>query len=372
MRLLSSGVDGLDALLGGWAGGDNVVWLTERTRLYESVERSFCTVTAEGRTVIDIVATRGRAERPPADVIVDATPGSALARPGPLADALDAQLRDHPGACILVDGFGALVRRWGQAEAAAFFARVCPTMLQSGAITYWRMPPTAGDMIAERIRQVTQCLLHLEGSRVRVTKAEGRPRTVLGSTHDVHLVDGRAVVTVNPTSGRLARGLRAVRADLGLTQQQLAAAAGVTPSAISQAESGVRGLSVDTLIQLADRLDVSVDRLVSGTPAPGYQLARHDRRPTAGDRTVIPLADDASVGLRCHLVLLDGNERGAPPWTHKGVELVAVTSGLVQVDVGGDTPVLRGGDSLLVTASSITGWANLRPEPAAFYWIVRD
>ena len=152
--MISSGVEGLDRLLGGWAGGDNVVWLTERSRVYEAIERAFLEGTAAGRPGIVGAATRGRADQRAADVTIDATAGSALARAVPLADALDAQLREHPGACIVVDGFGTLVRRWGQAEAAAFFARVCPTMLQAGAITYWRMPAAAGDQVAERIRQV--------------------------------------------------------------------------------------------------------------------------------------------------------------------------------------------------------------------------
>lgn len=370
--MLSSGVEGLDALLGGWAPGDNVVWIGERTRLYEAVESAFLEHTARGRPTLVVAGTRAQLERAAGDVVIDATAGSPFGRAAALADEIEARLRDTPGLCIVVDGFGSVARRWGQPTAAAFFARVCPTMLQAGAVTYWRLGPSAGPDLVERIRQVTQCLLELGDPGLRVHKAEGRPRTVIGSVHDIELFDDRAVVTVRPTSGRLARGLRAVRADLGLTQHQLAAVAGITPSAVSQAESGSRGLSIDTLILLSDRLGVSLDRLVSGTPAPGYQLARHDRRHAAQGKGLVPLADDAGVGLRCHLVVLQGTERGAPPWVHKGVELVVVASGLVQVDVGGDTPVLRGGDSLLVTTSAITAWVNLRPDPAAFYWIVRD
>jgi hypothetical protein len=34
--------------------------------------------------------------------------------------------------------------------------------------------------------------------------------------------------------------------------------------------------------------------------------------------------------------------------------------------------VLRAGDSLIATTAPITRWRNLRPEPAAFYWVLRD
>jgi transcriptional regulator with XRE-family HTH domain len=371
--MLSSGISGLDGLLGGWAPGDNVVWLSARSRLYDAIEAAFLTVATRERPVLIVSATGAPADRIADTALkIDAGAGSPFAGPVALADEIEARMREVPGLCILFDGFGTLARRWGQPTAAAFFARVCPTMLQAGAITYWRLAPSTGGELVERIRQVTQCLLELDGGELRVHKAEGRLGTVVGSVHPVGLVDGEPAVTVNPTSGRLARGLRAVRADLGLTQAELAAAAGITPSAVSQAESGARGLSVDTLILLSDRLGVSLDRLVSGTPARGYQLARHDRGHAGVAKGVVALADDSSVGMRCHLVVLPGAESGAPPWAHKGVELIVVASGLVQVDVGGDTPVLRGGDSLLVTTSPITAWANLRPEPAAFHWIVRD
>ena len=101
-------------------------------------------------------------------------------------------------------------------------------------------------------------------------------------------------------------------------------------------------------------------------------VARHDRRRTAKPGT-IPLFDDSSVGLRAYLVLLAANMAGQPHVKHKGTELIAVQRGLVQVTVGGsDTPVLRAGDSILATRATVTGWQNLRAEPAALFWFLRD
>jgi len=111
---------------------------------------------------------------------------------------------------------------------------------------------------------------------------------------------------------------------------------------------------------------------VSGRPATGYQLARHDRTRTEHDGSLVTLAGDARTGLRAYLVLLGADEGGSAPLAHKGVELVAVLRGLVQIEVGDDTPVLRAGDSLLATTAAVTGWRNLRAEPAAFYWVLRD
>lgn len=368
----TSGIVALDELLGGLLAGDNVVWLSERDEAYEAIEGAF--VAAAASPTMVVATSRAELRRSYRDnvEVVDATPGSRLGKPGPLADELERRFHDGRRWTIVIDGLAALARRWGRGPALAFFVRSCPSMLQAGAVTYWRIPRGLGAPFIDRVRQVTQCLLELRDGRMRVVKAEGRPGTVLDSMHQITLgAPGSIIVVSNVAGGRLARGLTAVRRDLGLTQAQLAAAAGVTPSAVSQAESGARGLSLETLLTLADGLGVSIDRLVSGSAAPGYQLARHDRRHRA-DSGVTSLADDPALGLRAYFVTLDGSESGEPPFTHKGTELIALASGLVQVDIGDDTPVLRAGDSLLATTVPLSGWRNLRPDPASFYWILRD
>jgi Cupin domain len=61
-----------------------------------------------------------------------------------------------------------------------------------------------------------------------------------------------------------------------------------------------------------------------------------------------------------------------PGVAHKGVELVAVVSGLVQVHLTAGRPVLREGQALLADRSRIRGWRNLTARPAVLFWIVRD
>jgi transcriptional regulator with XRE-family HTH domain len=203
-------------------------------------------------------------------------------------------------------------------------------------------------------------------------KAEGRSDALLGISYHLQVADGVATATASTAGGRLARGLTAVRRELGLTQAELADAAGVTASAISQAESGTRGLSLDTVITIADRLNISVDRLVNAGPVRDYHLARHDRsRRIANDR-VVALASDTTVGMRTYLVDLAAHELVEPPVTHRGVQTVAAIRGLVQVDVGADRPVLRRGDVLVVEHTSIRTWRNLRAEPASVFWVLRD
>lgn len=63
--------------------------------------------------------------------------------------------------------------------------------------------------------------------------------------------------------------LRAIRALKGVTQAQLAAAAGVSPSAIAEFEKDKRDLRSDTIRKLCDALGVTVIYKVDGTEITG-------------------------------------------------------------------------------------------------------
>jgi transcriptional regulator with XRE-family HTH domain len=171
-------------------------------------------------------------------------------------------------------------------------------------------------------------------------------------------------------------GLRRVRRERNLTQGQIAALAGVTPAAISQAEAGRRGLSLDTLIPLCEALGIGVDDLLGSSSASArHALARRDRRTTGrtGDgEAVMALFDDPAPGVRAYLVRLAPDEEGAPPFSHKGPELVLVASGLVLIDLGDTTPVVRAGDALMVRSAPLLRWTNLGPGTAQLFWVLTD
>jgi hypothetical protein len=51
---------------------------------------------------------------------------------------------------------------------------------------------------------------------------------------------------------------------------------------------------------------------------------------------------------------------------------VLVASGLVQLTIGSDTPVMRAGDAALATTVAVSGWRNLMNGPAVLFWVLRD
>ena len=375
MERVSSGVPDLDVLLGGLIQGDNIVWVSSDGPLLARLEADFL---GEGRRVgvgcwyvTTDASPEEVAQRLPAGVtILDARPDGEHADPLLLERILVEEV-GRRGARVAIDRLDLLARRWGSRRALDFFSHVCPRLFDLGAIAYWRAPRSLGASFIEQVRRVTQCVFEERRRQLRVVKAEGRPSQLPGKLFRLEVgPDGAITVRAEVALGRLGRGLARLREERHLSQADLARMAGVSPSAISQAEAGLRGLSVDTLLVLSDQLGVGIDHILENDTGAGYVLARRDR--TVQDSKQVPLLDDPQAGLRAFLVNLGPSEKGAPPNPHKGVEVVLVAAGLVQVDLGIETPVMRAGDALLASTVAVAGWRNLLKEPARLFWIIRD
>ena len=372
---MPSGVPDVDDLLGGLILGDNVVWVLDDTNVVRHLEDAMLAeAVARGDRCFYVIASgdpaKLQARLAPGVTVLDARPRGRFGDAAVLETAIIEGARSHPPGYVVVDGLKEFARRWGPAKAVAFFSRVCPRLFDLGAIAYWRAPRTElGRSFIDQITNVTQCVLEIGEGHIRVVKAEGRPASVQGRLLRLDLSDGQLRLEDERALGRLGRGLERVRRERNLHQSDLARLAGVTPSAISQAESGRRGLSLDTLLLLSERLGMGLDELLAAAPTGGYVLARHPRTPA--DATTA-LLDDPKAGLRAYLVRLGPGESGAPDFPHKGAELVLVASGLVQLTMGDDTPVLRAGDVALATTVAVTGWRNLMAGPALLFWVLRD
>jgi transcriptional regulator with XRE-family HTH domain len=375
MDRVSSGVPDIDDLLGGLIPGDNIVWVSNDAELLGRLEDGFL---GEGRR-LGVGCWYVTAEAPPREVarrlpagvtILDARPDGKHADPLLLERKLVDEVGTR-GARVAIDRLDLLAKRWGSRRALDFFSHVCPRLFDLGAIAYWRAPRSLGSAFIEQVRRVTQCVVEERRRQLRVVKAEGRPSQLPGKLFRLELAtDGAIKVRAEMALGRLGHGLARLREERQLSQADLARLAGVSPSAISQAEAGLRGLSVDTLLVLSEQLGVGIDHILENDTGVGYVLARRDR--TVHDSKQVPLLDDPKAGLRAFLVHLGPGERGSPPNPHKGVEVVLVAAGLVQLDLGLETPVMRAGDALLASKVAVLGWRNLLEDPARLFWIVRD
>jgi DNA-binding XRE family transcriptional regulator len=371
----STGISVLDDALGGLFWGDNVVFEVPEP----AVAGPFYRAVAAVREPYDQRLYVGLSGAPPAapDLDpIDARSGGELAQPGPLLRAIVERCGSGARNLLLFEGMEAMIDRWGAEVAGRFFAHCCPQLLELGAIAYWSVASGESHRRLRRtIEEITQCVLVVEDSRLRIAKADGRPPGIEGSVFRYGDTDGLPSLTPAPVIARVGAALRAARTQRRLSQSDLARLAGVSPSAISQAERGRRGLSLETLLELTANLNMTLDELLRGEVVAGYRLARRSRPPVrgaaSGDKPV-PLFDDPAAGLRVFMVHLPPRQTGAPHVTHKGTELVAVAGGLVQVVLATGRPVIRRGEAILVETTAIEGWRNLGPSEALLFWVLRD
>ncbi len=372
----TSGIAELDAALGGLFWGDNVVWETDDRAALEPFFASVVGSRERYNFAAYVTLSREPDEirrRLPGLDVIDARAGGPLAQPGALIEAVRQACSPHHHDLLLFDGLEAMSERWGTQTAQRFFTLSCPLLLELGAVAYWSLAPGAQPQAIRReIEGVTQCVVVLQDGRLRVAKAEGRPPGIEGSVFRYRVERGKPVRAAAPAAARLGTALRAVRTSRGLSQSALARLAGVSPSAISQAERGRRGLSLDTLLDLSAKLHVTLDELLRGEAAPGYRLVRRDDPWMRGEGQPHPLFDDPHAGLRAFVLRLGPGESASPGLIHKGVELITVASGLVQVHLTTGQPVLRSGEALLVGSSRVEGWRNLADREALVFWILRD
>jgi len=194
--------------------------------------------------------------------------------------------------------------------------------------------------------------------------------------------------------------LRAHREQRQLSLRELARRLGVSPSAISQIETGKSRPSVSTLYAIVSELGISLDELFGGAGAPPPGEAgmgaepgavkgqtddhtpsdRHVQR--AGSRAVIELES----GVRWErltpgpdhetdfvFVTYDVNgssSEGNRSIRHSGREYGLVLSGTLEVTVGFDHYVLGPGDSISFDSTVPHRLRNLGDEPVHGVWVV--
>jgi transcriptional regulator with XRE-family HTH domain len=370
---MSSGVAGLDAVLGGLYWGDNVVWLQDGG----SAAPFYRAVAAQRGAfdrVLHVVVERDPAELPgefPAADILDARPSACIADPQSLLAEVRRRCDARSRTLVLFESLDAFAARWGAATAAGFLAACCPSLLGLNAIAYWTF--TVGDpggRLSETALRISQCVLRIDAERVVVLKAEGRRNGAAGRLLRYELDGGSVRASDAPVGTHVAASLRALRKARGMSQRELAQVAGVTPSAISQAERAARGLSLETLLRISAALGISLDDLVHGTQGTAaYRIGRRDDVPGVerfGRQPLLEAGDAPGV----ELIRLGPRARGTPEGSPTGSALVAVATGLVQVVLESGTPVLRGGEVLEADAGTVAGWRNLGEREASLFWIV--
>ncbi|RAU97224.1 XRE family transcriptional regulator [Mycobacterium colombiense] len=129
--------------------------------------------------------------------------------------------------------------------------------------------------------------------------------------------------------------LRELRAQRGLTLQEVGERAGIDVSTLSRLESGKRRLALDHLPRLAGALSVSTDELLQAPPAPDPRVRGAAR--THHGVTYWPLTRQGPAGgLHAFKVRVSARRRTPPAElpVHEGQDWMYVLSGRMRLILG--------------------------------------
>jgi len=194
-------------------------------------------------------------------------------------------------------------------------------------------------------------------------------------------------VSIADAPSELGPRLRAIRLARGIGLRELARRLELSPSSISQIETGKIRPSVRTLYALASEYGVTVDEVLFNEPAghddalpvrtePGLAIQRAAERP----------AIQLNSGVRWERLMFWGDEdvefleaTYAPGGAssedelvrHNGHEFGHILSGTLRIVVGFDEYALEPGDSITFPSSTPHRLINDGPETVRAVWVVR-
>ena len=201
-------------------------------------------------------------------------------------------------------------------------------------------------------------------------------------------MEGSAGRSGQPEYFEMGDRLRAARRRRHLSLRDLAGRVGLSPSLISQVETGRAKPSVSTLYAIANELDVSLDELLFNDAARGSTTPRPTAATTAGpvqranDRHVIRLASgvvwerlttESVPGIDFLYVTYEVGGASSPEQAfqrHGGHEWGFVVSGTLGVTIGFDEHVLGPGDSISIDSTVPHRLYNRGTVPVHGIWFV--
>jgi transcriptional regulator with XRE-family HTH domain len=185
------------------------------------------------------------------------------------------------------------------------------------------------------------------------------------------------VLAATPEANSLDVGerLRAIRLLRRLTLREVADAAGVSESFVSQLERGRSSASVATLQRLAAAVGIEISDLFADESRSGPRVLRRQERQMLewghlGRKAL--LTPKPFHSLEVVAAAFDpGGSTGDEPYTHgDSEELLLVLAGRVQVQLGSELLDLSKGDSVNYRSSTPHRVSNPAAEPAEVLFVI--
>ncbi len=153
--------------------------------------------------------------------------------------------------------------------------------------------------------------------------------------------------SAEPVDARVRRRLRELRAQRGLTLQQVATRASIDVSTLSRLEAGKRRLALDHIPALAGALGVSADELLGAAPPQDPRVRGRPR--TIRGLTMWPLTNRGPAGGLHAFKIRVSAQRRTPPDplpVHEGHDWLYVLDGRLRLLLGDEDLVIESGEAV--------------------------
>ncbi len=177
----------------------------------------------------------------------------------------------------------------------------------------------------------------------------------------------------------LGERIKALRAERHLQQRQLAEKAGLTPSMLSQIESGRLTPSLNTVGKLAGALGIPIAGLFEPQPNGRLHVSRQRDYPVVSFdgtdekwhvlgaglfqgkiRSVVSTLGPRSKGVKTDKVIIEPGQ----------MKLFYVIEGTVALHYNAERHVLEAGDSAYLDGGTPHGWENVGARTAKALWVI--
>ncbi len=425
--LESTGNNQLDALFGGLRTGDNVVWHDESGSLAPDFFYNFMRASFENnghvvyvsfdRSPKNLLTTLGKLAETSHLTILDCfTHGKGESSelfmkfykkpeskgqfkiilvkkpedPEALLDTLETVYSMCGGKVnYMFESLTGIQDLWGSEEKVLrFYTRTCPKLYELNTIAYWVLEHNAhSDRFRSGISQIAQVVMELSIKRgnnfLTIKKAEGRKQKVLNKAHGYWVSGGEAVFDKRKDrmGGKhdLGRRIKSYRTSRGLAQTALAKQVGVTPSTISQVESGQIYPSIPALLKISELLSVDIA---------AFFKVQDDE----SERIIFPEKDGWEVnfpgitgkGVSVRELIPRNKVTGFEPFivelepgvslkshffNHKGEEFGFMLSGRVQLRVNNSQKEANTGTIINLSYDTVSEWKNSSEKLVRLLWI---
>lgn len=172
--------------------------------------------------------------------------------------------------------------------------------------------------------------------------------------------------------------LRAIRKKRKITLKEVSLKVGVTESLISQIETNKVSPAIDTLLKIAEFLNVDIDYLFKELKQdkPVNYISRSkrnrlDRNGVIYEQLSKTIPENTEHGIEAYLIQIKaGKKSGSDEYGHKGSELGVIMEGGGEFEIGNKTYPLAEGDSISFNSDVPHVLKNTGKKTLKAFWVI--